>query len=396
MTAIAAMNRPVALWRNARFRRIAFQVVFALCVLVLLNFILERAFDLGFGYDFMDRRAGFGAEGKTIPDLSSPFDLQDYGANNSYRDAYVLGLLNTMRVAAIGILLASIVGLIAGVARLSGNWLVSHLAAAYVEVFRNTPLIVQLVFWYSAVFLQLPPISESVSLFDVVFVSNRAAAIPSLSTHEGIGLFLAVGAIGVIAGLVVHRLLIRQHERTGQERYPGWTALAVFAGVAGLGFLASGLPLSVDIPDRGERSYSGGLQMSPEFAALLVALVLYTGAFIAEVVRGSILAIPRAQTEAAAALGLNFFQRLNLVVLPQALRIMIPPLTNQYLNLTKNSSLAVAIAFPELVSVSRTIINQTGEAVSMVVLVMATYLTLSLTISLVMNTINWRLRSTPG
>jgi general L-amino acid transport system permease protein len=395
MAAITAAKRPVAFWRNARFRRIAFQVVFALGVLLLLNFILERAFDLGFGYDFMDRRAGFGAEGKTISDLSNPFDLEDYGANNSYRDAYILGLLNTVRVAAIGIVLASLVGLVAGVARLSRNWLVSRLATAYVELFRNTPLIVQLVFWYSAVFLQLPAISESVSFFDLAFVSNRAAAVPSLSTHEGVGLFLGIAGIGVLAGLVVHHLLARRQEVTGQERYPGWTALAVVAGVAAIGFIASGLPLSVDIPDRGERSYTGGLQMSPEFAALLVALVLYTGAFIAEVVRGSILAIPKGQTEAAAALGLNFFQRLNLVILPQALRIMIPPLTNQYLNLTKNSSLAVAIAFPELVSVSRTIINQTGEAVSMVVLVMATYLTLSLTISLVMNTINWRLRSTP-
>jgi general L-amino acid transport system permease protein len=395
MAAITAAKRPVAFWRNARFRRIAFQVVFALGVLLLLNFILERAFDLGFGYDFMDRRAGFGAEGKTISDLSNPFDLEDYGANNSYRDAYILGLLNTVRVAAIGIVLASLVGLVAGVARLSRNWLVSRLATAYVELFRNTPLIVQLVFWYSAVFLQLPAISESVSFFDLAFVSNRAAAVPSLSTHEGVGLFLAIAASGVVVGLAVHRLLARRQELTGQERYPGWTALAVVAGIAAIGFIASGLPLSVDIPDRGERSYTGGLQMSPEFAALLVALVLYTGAFIAEVVRGSILAIPKGQTEAAAALGLNFFQRLNLVILPQALRIMIPPLTNQYLNLTKNSSLAVAIAFPELVSVSRTIINQTGEAVSMVVLVMATYLTLSLTISLVMNTINWRLRSTP-
>lgn len=395
MAAITAAKSPVAFWRNARFRRIAFQVVFALGVLVLLNFILERAFDLGFGYDFMGRRAGFGAEGKTIPDLSNPFDLQDYGANNSYRDAYVLGLLNTVRVAVIGIVLASIVGLIAGVARLSRNWLVSRLATAYVEVFRNTPLIVQLVFWYSAVFLQLPAISESISFFDVAFVSNRAAAIPSLSTDEGVNLFLAFALVGLAAGLAVRIWLGRQQERTGQQRYPGWTALAVFAGIAAVGFVISGLPVSLDIPERGERSYAGGLQMSPEFAALLVALVLYTGAFIAEVVRGSILAIPRGQTEAAAALGLNFFQRLNLVVLPQALRIMIPPLTNQYLNLTKNSSLAVAIAFPELVSVSRTIINQTGEAVSMVVLVMATYLTLSLTISLVMNTINWRLRSTP-
>jgi general L-amino acid transport system permease protein len=395
MTAIAVTRRPVALWRNARFRRIALQVVFALAVLVLLNFILERALDLGLSYDFMDRRAGFGAEGKTISDLSNPFDLEDYGANNSYRDAYVLGLLNTIRIAVIGIALASLVGLIAGVARLSRNWLVSRLATAYVEVFRNIPLIVQLIFWYSAVFLQLPAISDSVSFFDLAFVSNRAAAVPSLSTHNGIGLFFAISAIGLAAGLAVRRWLIRQHERTGQERYPGWTGLAVFLGVAAVGFIASGLPISIDIPDRGERSYTGGLQMSPEFAALLVALVLYTGAFIAEVVRGSILAIPRGQTEAAAALGLNFFQRLNLVILPQALRIMIPPLTNQYLNLTKNSSLAVAIAFPELVSVSRTIINQTGEAVSMVVLVMGTYLALSLLISLIMNTINWRLRSTP-
>lgn len=379
--------------RTARFRSIAIQVVFGLALLIALNFLVVRALDVGISYDFMGQRANFNAEGVTLRDFGSPFDLSEFSASNSYRDAYVLGVLNTVRVALLGIVLATVVGIVAGVARLSRNWLVSRLATAYVELFRNTPLIVQLVFWYTAVFLKLPSIGDSASLFDVVFLSNRGLALPGLEGGGNSGLFVGLAGLGLIAGLAVRWYRARLQDETGTPRYPSWSGLAVIVGVAALAFVVTGLPLTVETPDLAVRSYEGGIVLSPEFAALLIALVAYTGAFIAEIVRGSILAIPKGQTEASAALGLTYFQRLNLIILPQAMRIMVPPLTNQYLNLTKNSSLAVAIAFPDIVSVSNTIINQTGSAVSMVVLIMGTYLVLSLLISLLMNTLNARLRT---
>ena len=292
-----------------------------------------------------------------------------------------------------GIALATLVGLVAGVARLSSNWLVSRLATVYVEVVRNTPLLVQIIFWYIAVFLQLPKIADSISLFDVAFLSNRALALPWARTADGFGLWLLflVVAIGAAAGVGLWRR--RRQERTGQPSYANWFALGTFAAIALVAFAATGSPLNPEHPELAERglSYDGGFQVTPEFAGVLLALVLYTGAFIAEIVRGSIQAVPKGQTEAAAALGLNPLQRLTLVILPQALRIMIPPLTSQYLNLTKNSSLAVAIAFPELVGIGRTIINNTGQAIPMFAIIMATYLLMSLIISLVMNTLHWRL-----
>lgn len=380
------------LLRNARARRVAFQAAFGLVVLLLLNFVIARAFEIGLDYDFLGRRAGFNAEGSTIRDLTRPFDLSEYGASNSYRDAYVLGLLNTIRVALLGIFLATVIGVIAGVARLSKNWLVAHLAAGYVEIFRNTPLVVQLIFWYTAVFLQLPTIADSASLFDIAFLSNRALALPSFGAGDGFVIWALVVVAALVAAVIFRRYRRRRQEERGGELYPGWSALGLFIGLVAVAFVATGLPLSVNLPERGRLSYEGGFQLSPEFAALLIALVLYTGAFIAEIVRGGIQAISKGQTEAAAAVGLNYFQRLQLVILPQAVRIIIPPLTNQYLNLTKNSSLAVAIAFPDIVSVSNTIINQTGEAVSMIALIMVTYLVLSLVISAMMNALNSRLR----
>jgi general L-amino acid transport system permease protein len=393
------------LWWDIRLQRILFQAAFAAVVLTvgyILFTNLDRrldetgldlfpfvAVDTSFPFvhlkeDFLGQRAGF-----SVDDRSFGFD---YSANDSYVRAFQAGLLNTIQISFIGIILATTLGIFAGVARLSTNWLVSHVALVYVETFRNVPLLVQLIFWYLAVFLKAPRLSDSLDLFGLAFLSNRSVAIPAIGAQGLVWVWLLVLAGGVVAARVVHNRRRRHQDATGHPSYPLSYAIGTFLLIAAAGFLLTGAPLTVDVPERGQTAYAGGWQMTPEYAALLTGLVLYTGAFIAEIVRGSILAIPKAQTEASAALGLNPFQRLRYVILPQALRIIIPPLTNQYLNLTKNSSLAVAVAFKDFFDVARVSINQTGQAVPIITLVMLTYLVMSLTISLVMNLLNSRLK----
>jgi general L-amino acid transport system permease protein len=389
---------PLALWRNARVQRVAVQAFVLAAVVIIGWFLLDnliaeldrtglRAMPfvevsgsfpfIDFDEDFLSQRAGFGI-GETS------FGV-DYTPNDSYADAYRAGLANTFRVAFLGIILATAIGLIAGVSRLSKNWLVSHLAEAYVETFRNVPLLVQLIFWYTAVALKLPTITDTVDVLGVMLISNRAVSVAWAEPQDGFRLWLLL-LVGVVAiALIVRAALARWQDETGTPRYPWWGAIATIVVLGAITFFAAGGPLEFQRPALEGRTYVGGAQLSPEFVALLVGLVLYTGAFIAEVVRGSILAIPRGQEEAAAALGLKSMQRLRFVILPQALRIMIPPLTNQYLNLMKNSSLAVAVAFPDVFQVTRVTINQTGQAVPMIILVMLTYLAISLTISAVMN-----------
>ncbi len=382
--AVTSVGARLGLWRNVRVQRFLVQAAFAGLLAAFAYYLVDKARDLELGFDFLNGRAGF--------DISHQFGTS-FDGNDSRLEIYIAGVVNTIRIAAVGIALATLVGLVAGVARLSGNWLVSRLATVYVEIVRNTPLLVQIIFWYIAVFLQLPKISDSISLFDVAFLSNRALALPWARTADGFGLWLVFLVVAIVAAAGVRLWRRRRQERTGQPSYPSWFALGTFVAIALVAFALTGGPLNPERPELGERGlgYDGGLQITPEFAGVLLALVLYTGAFIAEIVRGSIQAVPKGQTEAAAALGLNPLQRLSLVILPQAMRIMIPPLTSQYLNLTKNSSLAVAIAFPELVGVGRTIINNTGQAIPMFAIIMATYLLMSLTISLVMNTLHWRL-----
>lgn len=407
----------LALWRNVRVQRFAWQAAFAVLVIAIGYVLLDNLSSAlgetnlklfpfvklkdGFPFvdisqDFLKQRAGF-----NIKETAFGFD---YNRNDSYRQAYMAGLLNTVWVAVIGIFLATIVGIVAGVARLSGNWLVSRLATVYVETFRNVPLLIQLIFWYTAVVLKLPKISEGVSFppdslfgvrfisFDVAFISNRAVALPWADPVGGFGLWLPLLLLGLIGATAVRALRSRREDESGKPSHPWWWAFGVFALIALIAFFATGTPLDFERPRLVEGSYIGGFEISAEFTALLIGLVLYTGTFIAEIVRGSILAISKGQTEAAAALGLSAFQRLRYVILPQAMRIMIPPLTNQYLNLTKNSSLAVFVAFPDLFQVTRVSINQTGQAVPIIALVMLTYLAMSLIISLVMNTLNSRLK----
>ena len=338
--------------------------------------LVERGTDLSF--DFLDSRAGFAIKES----------LFTYGANQPFMRAFLAGATNAMVVAGVGIVLTTLLGVAIGVGRLSPNWLVRKITQVYVEVIRNTPALVQVVFWYVAVILAIPQIKDSVSLGGLAFISNRGMAVPAMRGGDDFGLWwlLVLGGLGV--GVAVRRWRTRVHERTGQPHYRTLFFFGVVVLVSVAAYVFVGDAFGVEIPQLGERSYSGGLQVNPEFAGILVALVVYTAAFIGEIVRGSILAVSRGQKDAAQALGLSSGQQLRLVVLPQAMRTAIPPITNQYLNLWKNTSLAFAIGYPELINISTTMINQAGHELQVFSLVVLTYLATSLVISAAMNGVN--------
>ncbi|HEX6332222.1 MAG TPA: ABC transporter permease subunit [Actinomycetota bacterium] len=382
--ATARSARP-PLWRDLRVLRVAGQVVFVAVAVVFFMTLTSNLTDslrrqgLDISLDFLRTRAGFGiSEGIS------------YSANDSFLRAFQVGVVNTLRVAGVGIVLATVLGVVMGVARLSPNWLVRKIAQVYVETIRNTPVLVQIIFWFFGVIFALPPIQEARTLGSVGILSNRIIALAWPRLEEGAGLWAIFVVAGVVAAAVAWSRLTRLGDRTGRDHHRVRWGLGVFTIVTLSGFLISGSPVRFDTPEVVRFQVEGGLQVSAGYAALLTGLVVYTGAFITEIVRGSILAVPKGQREAAEALGLNPFQQLRFVVLPQAMRIALPPITSQYLNLTKNSSLAIAIGFPDLMGVSRTIINQSGKATEMLLIVMATYLSMSLFISLVMNTINRR------
>jgi general L-amino acid transport system permease protein len=379
--ATAAPRPPV--WRDVRTLRALGQAVFVvLLVLVARESFLNLRFGvedqgLDLSFDFLRQRAGFAIK-----------EGIEYSPSESFLKAFQVGVVNTIRVALVGIFLATVLGLVMGVARLSPNWLVRKLAQVYVEIIRNTPVLVQIIFWYGAVVLALPAIGGGFSLGDVLFVSNRATALPWFEVEPGAGAWALFLLAAAAAAAAAWRWRTRVNERTGQPPRRALWAIGVFLAVAAIGFFVTGTPLDGQVPKPERFGYRGGFQVSPEYTALLLGLVIYTGAFITEIVRGSIQAVAKGQKEAAEALGLSPAQQLRLVVLPQALRVAIPPLNSQYLNLTKNSSLAIAIGYPELVSVSSTIINQAGRATQILLLTMATYLAMSLLISLVMNGLN--------
>lgn len=376
------------LWESRRAQRWTVQAVFAAGLLLFAVYVIVRARAVELGMDFLDQPAGFA--------LSN-----EWGVSHNSRDtrlaAYWIGVTNTLRVVVLGIVLATVLGIVAGVARLSGNWLVARVATLYVEVLRNTPLLVQIVFWWVAVFLALPRISEQVSLLDTIYISNRAIAIPWLDPRGLSALWAALLIVSTVVALWVYRRRRTVEESSGQPTRPLGSAVIVWVGLAIATFLLTGLPMTVSTPEIvitgvNIRQYDGGLSITPQFAALLLALSTYTGTFIAEIVRGSIQALPPGQAEAAAALGLNGYQRMTLIILPQALRTMIPPITNQYLNLTKNSSLAIVVGYSELFFVGNVVINNSGHAVPMFIVMIVTYQVMSLTISLGMNALNSRVQ----
>jgi general L-amino acid transport system permease protein len=335
------------------------------------------------GFGFLDNTAGFGVNQSLIA----------YSETDSYRRVFLVGLLNTLLVAGIGIVLATIIGFIVGIARLSPNWLVARLAGGYVELIRNLPLLFQILFWYLAVLGTLPGPRQSLSFFGDVFLNNRGIILPAPVFGPGSGYVLASFVLGAIATFALARWARHRQERTGAQFPVFWAGAAIIIGLTLVAFLATGMPIGLDRPRLQGFNFVGGLRLIPEFVALLVALATYTAAFIAEVVRAGILAVSRGQTEAAIALGLRRGQVLRLIVVPQALRVIVPPLTNQYLNLTKNSSLAVAVGYPELFAVfAGTTLNQTGQAIEIIAITMAVYLSISLVTSAVMNWYNARIR----
>jgi len=329
------------------------------------------------GFAFWNNSAGF--------DISQT--LIDYSASTStFGRAFWVGLLNTLLVGALGIVLATVLGFVVGIARLSRNWLVARMAAGYVELIRNIPLLLQLLFWYNAVLKSLPELRGSVALPGGGILNNRGLFLPRPQFADGFGAVVVAFLVGCAAAILLYLWARRRRERTGAQAHVLWIALGLIVVLPLAVFLLAGSPLSFSNPDLGRFNVRGGVEILPEFAALLLALTVYTAAFIAEVVRAGILAVPNGQTEAAAALGLRSGATLRLVVVPQAMRVIVPPLTNQYLNLIKNSSLAVAIGYPDLVQVfAGSVLNITGQAVEVIAITMAVYLSISLVMSLLMN-----------
>jgi len=371
-------------WRNVRVLRWAFQAVFLFVVIVFLLYLwgnltgnLDR---LGIRTDFRFLRqpAGF-----AIPD-------SDFRSSQSVGAAFIEGARNTAVVAFVGIVLATILGVLVGIARLSTNWLVRRAAALYVESLRNIPVLVIIIFWWAGILIRLPSLDEN-QAFGLMNVSNRGLVVPSLNRTGDLTLFLVLLLVTALAVALVVRWRTRRFDASGEPHHRVLWGLAV--AVVGLTFayLVSGRPFTSSLPEVGSFGTTGGFRLSPEFAALLIALVLYTASHIAEIVRGSILSVQTGRSEAANALGLSGFQRLRHVVLPQAFRVSVPPLANQYLNLTKNSSLGIAIGYYELTRIARISISQAAPAPQATLVLMLFYLAFSLFIALVTNIVNRQL-----
>ncbi len=373
-------------WRSPRFRGVVYQVL-AIAAIALLVWLLAgstlanmKARGIQSGFGFLAQPAGF--------DIGEGW--LDYQATDPFWKAFLAGLVNTLRVALAGIVLTTLLGTLLGVGRFSRNALVRGLCYGYVELFRNIPLLLQLLTWYLLLTEYLPGIDEAVNIGHAVYLSKNGLSYPFPVWHIGQTLALCGLTLGAIASFFYARLARRRFEQTGQPRPVAWVTITLIAGGALFGWLAGGAPTEWNLPRLGETQVEGGAALSPEYLAVLLGLVLYTSAFVAEVVRAGIASVPQGQREAGASLGLPDRLAMRLVVLPQALRVIIPPLTNQYLNLTKNSSLAVAIGYPDLVSIANTSLNQTGRAVECIAIIMGVYLTLSLATSAAMNGFNRR------
>ena len=374
---------------DRRVRGIIYQAVLVLLVLGLgYMFVANARANLqgqgtATGFGFLFNTAGFSVNQSLIP----------YQESDTYGRVFVVGLLNTLLVAGLGVVLATLLGFVVGIARLSSNWLVARLAGAYVEFVRNLPLLFQMLFWYLAVLSTLPGPRQSISLFGGVFLNNRGLLLPRPLWLEGSALIVTAIAVSVAVSIALKVWAKRRRDATGRTFPLLATSMGLIIGLPALAFIASGFPLQLEWPQLIGFNFVGGLRIFPEFTALLIALATYTASFIAEIVRAGVLAVPYGQTEAAASLGLRRGATLRLVVIPQALRVILPPLTSQYLNLTKNSSLATAIGYPDLFAVfAGTTLNQTHQAIEIIAITMAVYLLISLVTSLLMNWYNARRR----
>jgi len=373
-------------WRSQAFRGIVYQIltvaVLGFAVWWLASNTLEnmRVRGIQSGFGFLAQPAGFDI-GETIINFDS---------GDPYWKAFLVGLSNTLRVAVIGIIFTTILGTLIGVGRLSKNFLLRGICTWYVELFRNIPVLIQLLMWYFILTTLLPPVSEALHLGPGMYVSKSGLSFPIPEWQLGQGL----AGVGIIAGIIASWLYRRwaraSFEKTGVPKPTFWPSLAIIIALSLIGWVLGGAPMTLEIPEKTDINVSGGGAVTPEFLAVVIGLTIYTAAFVAEIVRSGIQAVPWGQTEAGSALGLTRGQQLKLILLPQAMRVIIPPMTNQYLNLTKNSSLAVAIGYPDLVSISNTTLNQTGRAVECIAIIMLVYLTLSLSTAALMNWYNAR------
>jgi general L-amino acid transport system permease protein len=415
----------VPVYNNPKIRAVFYQILLLAAVLWFgYQFALNAktnldAQNITSGFGFLDQTAGFGVNQSLIA----------YNETDSYRRVFFVGLLNTLLVAAVGIVLATILGFLIGIARLSPNWLVARLGGGYVELIRNLPLLFQILFWYLAVLGTLPGPRQSIGIgwqpivtraadllewlqrlrvpsalaqwcrdlaqwvgAPEIYLNNRGLIVPRPIFGEGAELVVAAFVVAILAAIGARVWLARRQHRTGQPVSVGWVALGLIVGLPFAALVVQGFPIGFERPELRGFNFVGGVRLLPEFVALLFALTTYTAAFIAEIVRAGILAVPRGQTEAALALGLRRAVTLRLIIVPQALRLIVPPLTNQYLNLTKNSSLAVAVGYPDLFAVfAGTTLNQTGQAIEIIAITMAVYLAISLFTSGLMNWYNMRL-----
>ncbi len=384
----------IARWRaRVGLRDVLAQLVVALVLFMAVYWLvsnvvsnLERQ-NIASGFGFFNERAGFGINQTLI----------DYDEDNSYGRVLAVGLLNTLLVSVLGIAAASFLGFFIGIGRLSQNWIISKMAMVYIEIFRNVPLLLQIMFWYFGVLRNLPVPRQSLSLGEFVFLNNRGFMLPAIEAGAGAAWYLLAFMVGVGAFFWFKRCARQVLATTGNIVSVWRPAGSIFMLALLAAYLIAGVPFQLDLPVLRGFNFRGGISVIPEFVALLLALSLYTASFIAEIVRAGIEAVDKGQREAAAALGLSSSQALSLVIVPQALRVIIPPLTSQYLNLTKNSSLAVAIAYPDIVSVfAGTTLTQVGQAVEIILVTMLIYLTLSLLTSLIMNWYNARIALAGG
>lgn len=374
-----------AIWNDPQYRALFFQVVLVLALGYFIVTIVSNTLSnmesrgISTGFAFLSEPSGFGI-------LQS---LIEFDESHSYGRTFFVGLLNTVLVAGLGIFFATILGFIMGVARLSSNWIIAKVATVYIEIFRNIPLLLQIFFWYFAVLGVLPGVRQSMSLGAGIEFNNRGLYLPAPVPEDGFAVIGWLFLVGIIVTVLLKRWSHKRQEETGRQFPVFVTSLGLIIGLPLIVFVLMGSPLSWDYPTLKGFNFQGGITIIPELLALLLALTIYTGTFIAETVRAGINAVSHGQTEASLALGLSSGKTIRLIIIPQAMRVIIPPLTSQYLNLAKNSSLATAVGYPDIVAVFMgTTLNQTGQAVEITMMTMAVYLTISLTISMLMNWYN--------
>ncbi len=373
---------------NNEVRAFLFQVIALLAIAYFFYSAIDNMFiniesrGIKTGFGFLEAESGF--------DIAEY--LIDYSSSSTNLTVFYVGLINTIVVSLVGILFASLIGLIIGIARLSNNYLIAKLAGGYIELFRNIPILLQILFWYNIALISFPHPRKSIEFFDSIFVNLRGIYMPKPIAEDGFIWVIIAFVVGIILTIAMKRFFNKKHDDTGIETHTFGYSLLLIVGLPVLVYFLLGSPLYLDYPALKGFNFKGGMTLSPEFLSLAFALSVYTATYIAEAIRSGIESVDKGQKEAAAAMGLTEVQSLKLVVLPQALRVAIPPIINQYLNLTKNSSLAAAIGYSELVSTfAGTVLNQVGQAVEIILMTMAVYLTISLIISLILNIVNHKM-----